>query len=1020
MPHQKIHPIPSHASSNATQNLLTENSTSKRLIKVCLVVLFGAACDSTRANSPESQRWDFEGNLNGWSPPGAPSGIAVDPNNPANHVFKIVAARPHHTKLTLDGSRRSTDFVASCRVRVSSYKGEPPTIYLYARSGQEGFRALAISGPRARAFCWNGQGKPNPRIGQIDLPFKPADRRWMNVKLACFGDHLAAKVWLDGTPEPPSWPMTGSSPGPKTRAFAIGAWTSPRTPSQATVLVDDVTLAPLAKRDLDALGLRFGPRPPLDPAAVKIETGPFESGAVLGLATKTTLVAFDRKTGELAHVVHRPSGREFVASAVYRPLFDLRLTKPYAAKEQQTTSAAFRKIVVRKTGAAGIEATFTDHVSLPITAKVHAKTGQDGTIRLGIDLTNPSDWAVAAIRFPLMAWPARLGDDADDDRLILPWLGGSVLPAPGQLSQSRTMDYPGISFAQFTAFYDNTAGLYLAAHDPNGHCKRWDLATSRDAYVQMPLAHLLPELPARQVSIPYDVVLDTFRGDWRDAAAIYKRWARNQPWCRTPLADRNDVPDFLKKGTGILIAGIQDEAGRTRTVGKDLERLPGWVAQYRKRTELSSITFVPYGWENRGTWAGINYLPAVPSNEAWQRAAAALKAQGDRLAFLTSGFWWVVKRRETSSGPAFDDTADFERRAEMVVHRADGRPFLVDNYDQTTGHGSWRGLSATLCHGSRAAQDTMRDTFLNIARLGVSLISFDQEIGGGQRAPCYDKRHGHPPGHGCWMWTDFRDLCADIIDKGKPIQPDLGLFLENTSELAIPVMSTYWSRQFGEVDHGVTGARGIGLFSYLYHEYVTAIGAACVQGQGAQGTRPHCGLRCRALANNLVRGLIPGPFHHDVPLETNDPWRDPVARAYFSYCKPYARFPEYLLLGQACPPPAVTCETTDVWFYRYDSKGKALRPGQPKVSKIPLVLPAVIAGSFIAADKSVGTVIVNTTDADQQATATLDAPAREAILYRADKTEVRRWNALQPGAKVEMSLEPFATRMLIVPPQRGG
>ena len=104
----------------------------------------------------------------------------------------------------------------------------------------------------------------------------------------------------------------------------------------------------------------------------------------------------------------------------------------------------------------------------------------------------------------------------------------------------------------------------------------------------------------------------------------------------------------------------------------------------------------------------------------------------------------------------------------------------------------------------------MKQIFLRIASLGVSLISFDQEIGGGQNAPCYSRTHGHPPGYGNWMWTDFRDLCAEILRDGKPVEPELGLFLENVSELAIPYMATYWSRQFGEVGVGAADARRVG------------------------------------------------------------------------------------------------------------------------------------------------------------------------------------------------------------------
>ncbi len=962
------------------------------------------------AGSP--QTWDFESKLDGWSEPGGGSGVVADPDDPANHVYKIIATRPHHTRLVFGPSRRSPNFLATCRFRVLKRQGEGVSVYLYGRSTGGRFRGLTIDKTQARGFCWRGRDKANPSFGRVGGPARAMDGAWVHATLACYGDHLFAKVWAAGSPEPP-WQIAGQAPDPQAGAFAIGVWTSPQTPCQAEVLIDDVTFRPLTEADLAGLRLRVRPRQRLDPKIAPPGRGAFKTPAAVGVATETTIVAFDPETGELAHVVHRRTGRDSIFPSVFRPLFDLRLTQPDAGKAQETSSAAFRTVAAQTTNDGGVRLSFADHTSLPLSAEVTAGPCDDSIVRLRLTVRNRSDWAIASIGFPQAAWPGRLGEDGADDRLILPWLGGSILPNPGEWSQSRSALYPGLAFAQFTALYDKTAGVYLAAHDPDGHCKRWDFRTRREALVVMDLVHLRPEVPAKEVTIPYDVVLGTFTGDWRDAADIYKRWARRQPWCRKTLAERDEVPQFLKRGAGVLITGIQNEAGYTEKMGRDLERLPELVASYRQRTELASVIFVPYGWENRGTWAGINYLPAVPSNDAWKRANAALRAQGDRTAFMTSGLWWVVKRQQTRSGPAFDDTTDFERRKEMVIHKADGGVWQQDNYDKTKTFGSWRGLSVKLCHGSAAARDTMRRTFVDIARLGTALISFDQEIGGGQHVGCYASAHGHPPGFGRWMWTDFRDLCQQILEEGKPIQPELGLFLENTSELAIPWMATYWSRQFGEVDHGAIGARGIGLFSYLYHEYVTAIGAACVQGQGARGTRPSASLRCKVLANNLTRGLIPGPFLHDVPLETDDPWRSQVARAYFSFCRPYARFPEYLVLGATRRPPKIACADTDAWFYRHSAKGQPLRPGGRKVVKVAVKLPAVTAGSFAAADGSVGTVIVNATDVPQTATLTLGTPAETAVLYGADRREIRKWGRLPAGHQIAVSLEPFGTRMLV-------
>jgi len=152
------------------------------------------------------------------------------------------------------------------------------------------------------------------------------------------------------------------------------------------------------------------------------------------------------------------------------------------------------------------------------------------------------------------------------------------------------------------------------------------------------------------------------------------------------------------------------------------------------------------------------------------------------------------------------------------------------------------------------------------------------------------------------------------------------------------------------------------------------------------------------LANNLTRGLIPGPFMQDVPLEPDrDPWRRVVARAFFSFCRPYAHFPEYLLLGESRPPPRIRCAEREV-------RSTSMKPERSATVK----LPVVTAGSFMLADGSIGTVIVNTTDQLRQAAVTVSG---RWTLHRTDRTV--ELEGKQTGGDIDVTLEPFGVRMLV-------
>ena len=976
---------------------------------------FTAACclaASAALSAPDDSKvWDFEAGSAGLKASDSACAIVPEPGVPGNHAYQIVATRAHHTQLRLEGSERTRSFVLSFRAKVLEWEGEAPVLYAYGAIDKGALRALSISRQAGRIFCWYGRDQANPALGSVSVGYG-GKGKWVHGAIACVDDYILAKVWRPESPEP-NWQAEGKDPRNLSGTVALGVWTSPRTPSKAKVLFDDVRLTPLSSDTLKSWGIRLGPRPALDVAEAPKSPGVFRVEGRVGLASARAAVAFDLETGEMTNFVDRATGRDFIAREVKRPLFELHLTQPYRDKAMTLSSRDFRKVAAKR-ARRGIAIEFGGHPALALSARVTASLHADGSVRLRIRVANLPEWGLASVTFPNMPAPAALGDDDADDVLLMPWSSGGLLPSPGRTSQSRTVDYPGPAFAQFYALYDKTAGAYVAMHDPNGHCKRFLLRTVSKQHVSVGLVHRFPEAPGKDAALAYDVVLRTFRGDWRDAAAIYKTWAMKQPWCAKTLAERDDIPQFLKEGSGIIIHPVWHPGARAKVTGERLEKLPDLMDAYREKTGLAHMIFVPYGWENRGTWAGINYFPSIPSDELWVKANAELRKRGHRTAFLTSGFWWVVKRQATGSGPAFDDTDDFERRNGMCVHTASGTVWIVDWYERTKQFGSWRGLSAKLCHGSPEARNAMKDIFLRAARLGVPLVSFDQEIGGCQTAPCYSRGHGHPPGWGNWMWTSFRDLCADILREGKPIQPELGLFLENVSELAIPYMATYWSRQFGQVDVGARGARGIGLFSYLYHEYVTAIGAACVQGQGYHGSRPHPGLRRYIFANNLVRGLIPGPFMHEVPLEGGDKWRRAIAPAYFAFCRPYKHFPEYLMLGKTVRPLQIECQDVELHFWRRGGPdAKPRRKRGPAVSRWPLVLPAVTTGSFEAADGSVAAFVVNTT-ADPQKAAAVAPAGRRVVVYRADRTKQARLAPRTANARIPLSLEPFGVRVLVM------
>lgn len=259
---------------------------------------------------------------------------------------------------------------------------------------------------------------------------------------------------------------------------------------------------------------------------------------------------------------------------------------------------------------------------------------------------------------------------------------------------------------------------------------------------------------------------------------------------------------------------------------------------------------------------------------------------------------------------------------------------------------------------------------------------------------------------------------------------------EQTSELAIQLSGTFWSRQFTVIDYPVFNARGVGLFSYIYHEYVTAMGAAVVQGQGLMGKQPDYLMRTTALANTLVRGLIAVPFAADVD-STNSAWHRNCSAAFFSYAAVPKYYKEWLVFGATIPPPQIVSRNLTTWFWR----GKAASPFRYNTT-----IPAVVVGAFTNRFGCQGIVLASVSPAVQSTTVTLppftkmppfklavaaaatrrtdavagggdpgvDANGLRAtglVLYDGKRRLVRRWSAPLP-ADIEVMFAPYGVLFL--------
>ena len=525
-----------------------------------------------------------------------------------------------------------------------------------------------------------------------------------------------------------------------------------------------------------------------------------------------------------------------------------------------------------------------------------------------IKITNNTDYAIKLIEYPVIHAVIQLGDSIDDDRILLPKQDGYLLGNPllmeweGDAPERRynqRYDYPGegrefpagIS-AQLLAYYDEEGGMYLAVHDSEGHAKMlgpvWIRGDSYDILDFTPV-HRIPEYPRNDYTSPYDTVIGCFYGDWQAAADIYKSWAKNQEWCRKRITEREDIPDWIKKGAFFFNFRL-----RYQKDGENyLNRAPEYVNRWGKELGIPMVAMM-CGWEKIGEWVGPDYFPPYGGEERFRRLCGNMKQKGIRpFPFGLSGLKLPIRKKIGKDWPQpelevdYDNRAVFEEKYRQHAALGPDGNLIMDSEVE-----SWDGLHAYACAATPQAWEQLHDATLKLVKdFGVQVSQMDQVFNGGC-TECYNPLHGHPLGRGKWQVDEIKKIYSSTRKKAKEIDPEFALSQEFQSELFIQYLDIYHGRNYDQP----RGLIGVPLFSYLYHEYIPCYGGdwSSFLSDNTSGIYYH--------AANFVYGNLPAGcpqtmwrMTRNVEPEEAD---EGIMRMAKNTCTLFQRFPHYLIMGE--------------------------------------------------------------------------------------------------------------------------
>ncbi|HOK78234.1 MAG TPA: DUF6259 domain-containing protein [Verrucomicrobiota bacterium] len=497
-------------------------------------------------------------------------------------------------------------------------------------------------------------------------------------------------------------------------------------------------------------------------------------------------------------------------SAGFSDLWELRCTTADGALRVTPQSANRFICDLVKEAKPGLRLSWADfgpvaHDGMSVTVDVQLEeTTPLSRWRIRVD--TPPEVALREVRFPMVA---NLVRQTNESLAVPEWLGKitfdprRVLAGSSSESTRHVWSYPGHLSMQFAAFSGQPgAGLYLACDDVAWYRKDFVWVGGTNLSVGFELVHLPESAGAESLrwTLPYNVVLGTFHGDWVAAAEQYRSWATNQAWAINSRLAQGAVPSWvLQTGLWVWNRGRSDQVLRPAVVLQADAGLP--------------VSVFWHWWHGCAYDTGFpEYLPPREGTEKFRQALEEAHQQNlHALVYMNQRLWGMT----TESWAA-------EQAERYAVKGQDGKVH-PEVYNTFT-----RAPCASMCMGT----EFWRSKYAGLAEravseLGVDGIYMDQAC---TSLACYDPSHGHPLGGGTYWIKGFGLLVDDIRRRcGKPanncVNPQPALAGEGCGESWLPHLDLMLSLQVSRERYAdPDGWEPVPLFTAVYHPFAVTYG----------------------------------------------------------------------------------------------------------------------------------------------------------------------------------------------------
>lgn len=723
---------------------------------------------------------------------------------------------------------------------------------------------------------------------------------------------------------------------------------------------------------------------------------------------------FDRETARLLSFrAQEAPAQEFVVSNPEVPVFAIQHLTPDRELRQiaSTEAKEVRVDFTRET----LTAAFSGLGNMDLEATVRVRVAEgDPASYWSISVRNGANLRITDVQFPFVIAPYQLGGRPESEALLRPLATGRFWQAPKpqdlepdsphawqfRPENTDTAHYPGLTFAQFLAYYNDRAGLYIACNDSSGGIKLIKPVHSSAGGLRLGFAHVGDWPVSGERELGYDVVLQAFQGDWYEAASLYRDWSLKQPWAATPLHQRKDVPAWLLDSPPHIVVRIQGRLDNGPTEPNEAflpyPKIVPLLDKISRRLD-SPLVAVVMAWERPGPWIYPDCFPPAGGDDSLREFAGLARARGWHVGSFCNGTRWVTHHYWSG----YD--------GERYLAEQQGEKTFCRTHDQQLWRENWAGdwrPSYACCLGVRRTQEIAQRFVRRLVEDGLDWVQFLDQNVGCAAFPCFADEHEHPPSPGKWMNAAMQSLLDGFREVAREASGKSGGERSFAFSVEYPP-NEFFMPNFQVCDqrvappgHTAYGKLFFPLHSFLYHEFVVTQG-----GFGAGPEPYHMPIRT---ACNLVMGEIPGGvLTGDGSLLNRDtfawaPWSpaignndDSLAMLRSAAALRRGRGREYLVFGRMLKPVRVDGVKTVHW-----ENGRQVND-----------IPALFHSAWQSPEGRFGAVLANWTR-ETQTVSLADSRLGEQVAATLSGEEMKTVYRRLDRGKLPISLAPLSSALV--------